>query len=159
MTTVIIVIGILLLLVGLAGCIVPGIPGPIVAFLGLLGLSFFTEYVIATDFLYTMGFVVVLVTAFDLWLQPYAVKRFGGGKKATTGTWIGLILGLIVPVPGGVFLGPFLGAYAGARMDGHQDKALKIAFGALVGLLLGTFFKLGVVLYIAYEFISVLNGG
>ena len=94
----------------------------------------------------------VLVTVFDLWVQIYGVKKFGGTKKAVNGSIIGLIIGIFFLPPFGIIIGPFLGALLGARMEENSDvnKAIKIALGALAGFLAGTMLKLSVSLYIIY---------
>lgn len=149
---------ILLLLIGLIGCIIPALPGPPISFFGLLVFHFFTSNKIDTDILWLLGFIVVTITFLDYWLQVYGVKKFGGGKKAINGTILGLILGLLIFPPFGVIIGPFIGAFLGARMEAQQDmnRAIKIALGALVGLLGGTILKFTVSIFIVYLFINQL---
>ncbi len=148
---VMIMIGILLF-VGIIGCFVPVIPGPPISYGGLLVFHFFSSYPIKEDILWFMAFVVIAATVFDLWVQIYGVKKFGGTKKAVNGSIIGLIIGIFFLPPFGIIIGPFLGAFLGARMEENSDvyKAIKIALGALVGFLAGTMLKLSVSLYIIY---------
>ena len=149
METVIILIASLLLLIGVIGSIVPIIPGPPISFLAILLLHFFGGFKFDFIHLITIFFFVMLITIVDYWLQVYGVKRFGGGKKATNGTIIGLILGLFIFPPIGVFLGPFLGAFFGAKLDGGGDP-FKIAFGSLLGFLGGTILKIIISCFIIY---------
>ena len=93
--------------------------------------------------------ILFFKTFLDYWLQVYGVHKFGGGKKATNGTIIGMLLGLFFP-PIGIILGPFIGAYIGARMDDSVQNPLKVALGALLGFLTGTILKLGISIYIIY---------
>ena len=94
------------------------------------------------------GLIVIAVTVFDLWIQIYGVKKFGGTKKAVNGSIIGLIIGIFLFPPFGIIIGPFLGAFIGAKMDNPDvNKALKIALGAFAGFILGTLVKLSVSLY------------
>jgi uncharacterized protein YqgC (DUF456 family) len=148
---VMIIIGILLF-VGIIGCFVPVMPGPSISYGGLLVFHFFSSYTIKEDVLWFMAFVVIAVTVFDLWVQIYGVKKFGGTKKAVNGSIIGLIIGIFFFPPFGIIIGPFLGAFIGARMEENSDvnKAIKIALGALAGFLAGTMLKLSVSLYIIY---------
>ena len=148
---IIILIGLLLLL-GIIGCFIPIIPGPPISYGGLLMFHFFSSYTIDENFLWLMAFVVIAVTFFDLWVQIYGVKKFGGTKKAVNGSIIGLIIGIFFLPPFGIIIGPFLGAFIGARMEENSDvnKAIKIALGALAGFLAGTMLKLSVSLYIIY---------
>ena len=146
-----------ILLLGIIGCFVPIVPGPPISYGALLVFHFFSSYSIDENTLWLMAFVVISVTVFDLWVQIYGVKKFGGTKKAVNGSIIGLIIGIFILVPFGlgllgIIFGPFLGAFIGARMEENSDvnKAIKIALGALAGFLAGTMLKLSVSLYIIY---------
>jgi len=150
---ILILIGIgILLLLGIIGCFVPIIPGPPISYGGLLVFHFFSSYSIQENILWLMAFVVIAVTIFDIWVQIYGVKKFGGTKKAVNGSIIGLIIGIFFFPPFGIIIGPFLGAFIGARMEENSDgnKAIKIALGALAGFFAGTMLKLSVSVYISY---------
>jgi len=112
----------------------------------------FSYYSIEADILLSLSFVVIAVTLFDLWLQIYGVKKFGGTKKAVNGSIIGLILGIFFFPPFGIIIGPFLGAFIGALVEENFDvnRAIKIALGALAGFFAGTILKLSVSVYIIY---------
>ena len=101
-----------------------------------------------------LGVVVVAAFFLDYWLQVYAVKFFGGNKKARNGTIIGLILGVILPIPFGILFGPFVGAFIGAKMEEENNEPLKIAFGAVLGFIFGSFLKLSLVFYITYFIVN-----
>ena len=160
MTTFLIIIFAFILLAGLIGCVIPVVPGPLLAYVSILFLSLFTSHKVSDYFLVMWAGIVIAVTALDLWLQVYGVKKFGGKKKAINGTIIGLIVGLLVPIPFGFIIGPFVGAFIGARTEEEDlTKVFKIAFGALAGFLSGTILKLAVSAYLAYEFFRVLWHG
>ena len=146
-----IVIGSLLLL-GVIGCFIPIIPGPPISYCGLLVFHFYSSYLIEENILWLMAFLVISVTIFDLWVQIYGVKKFGGTKRAVNGSILGLIIGIFFFSPFGIIIGPFLGAFIGARMEKNSDrnKAIKVAMGALMGFFVGTILKLSVSFYIIY---------
>ena len=152
----IIVFVVLLLIIGIAGSIIPVLPGPPISFLGLLIFHFFTSYQIDVDVLWLLAAAVSIITFLDYWLQVYGVKRFGGGKKAINGTILGLVLGFFIFPPFGVIIGPFIGAFIGARMEVKEDlsSAMKIALGALAGFLGGTLLKFTLSIYIAVLFVN-----
>ena len=140
-----------ILLLGIIGCFVPVMPGPPISYGALLVFHFFSSYNIDENTLWLWALIVIAVTVFDLWVQIYGVKKFGGTKKAVNGSIIGLIIGIFLFPPFGIIIGPFLGAFIGAKMDDPDvNKALKIALGALAGFVLGTIVKLSVSLYIIY---------
>ena len=159
-----IIIGIVvvfLLIIGIIGCFLPVMPGPPISYVALLVFHFFSSYNIDKNTLWLWALIVIAVTVFDLWVQIYGVKKFGGTKKAVNDSIIGLIIGIFLFPPFGIIIGPFLGAFIGAKMDDPDvNKALKIALGALAGFIAGTLVKLSVSLYfipkIIYELIPSL---
>lgn len=144
MDILLIILAAICLLVGLAGCIVPILPGPPISYLGLLLLNW-TKYVkFSTDFLLIWAAVVVIVTLLDYFLPPLMTKRFGGSKYATWGATIGLILGFFIFPPIGIILLPFFGALAGEFIydNTNSAKVFKVALGSFVAFILGTGVKL-----------------
>ena len=137
-----------ILLLGIIGCFFPVMPGPPISYVALLVFHFFSSYNIDKNTLWLWALIIIAVTVFDLWVQIYGVKKFGGTKKAVNGSIIGLIIGIFLFPPFGIIIGPFLGAFIGAKMDNPDvNKALKIALGAFAGFILGTLVKLSVSLY------------
>jgi hypothetical protein len=145
MTVLILIIAFSLLLLGLLGSIIPGLPGPPISYLAVLLIHFFTGTQFSTSFLWTWGIVVAVVFVLDYTLQAWGVKKFGGGRKSTIGTFVGLFVGLLFP-PIGLLIGPFAGAFLGAlsEVNGDNDRALKVAIGSFIGFVTGTALKLGV---------------
>lgn len=144
---IIILIGLLLLL-GIIGSVVPALPGPPLAFIALL-LSHFLVKPNSIEFIIWIGFLVILITFLDYWLQIYGVQKAGGGKYAIRGSIIGIILGLFFFPPFGILLGAFAGAFIGAKMETDSNE-IKIAFGAVLGFIAGTILKVCISVYIIY---------
>jgi uncharacterized protein len=144
---------IILALVGIAGAIIPGLPGPPVSFLALLVLHFTSWIDYHANFLFIMGAIAAFITVLDYWVPIYGTKKFGGTKAGVYGSTIGLIVGVIIlPFAGiiigpfglfGILLGPFVGALIGENMAGTQsDQAFKAAIGSFIGFVAGTMVKL-----------------
>jgi uncharacterized protein YqgC (DUF456 family) len=150
MDFIIIIIVLILLIIGFVGSFFPLIPGPPVSYLALLLFYFCIPNELGQNTIIMLGIIVVVVFFLDYWLQVYGVEKFGGNKKARNGTIIGLILGVILPIPFGILFGPFVGAYIGAKMEQEDNEPFKIAFGAVLGFITGSFLKLSLVFYIAY---------
>ena len=74
---------------GLLGSVIPGLPGPPVSFVAILILHFFIDIVFTNSFLWLWGVLVVLISLLITFLA-WGVKKFGGGNRATTGTFVGL---------------------------------------------------------------------
>lgn len=145
MTVLILVIAFSFLFLGILGSIIPGLPGPPISFAGVLLIHFFTGTQFSSSFLWTWGIIVAIVFVLDYTLQAWGVKKFGGGRKSTIGTFVGLFAGLLFP-PIGLLVGPFVGAFIGAlsEVKGDNDRALKVALGSFIGFVTGTVLKLGV---------------
>ena len=90
-----IILGIFLLLVGIIGCFVPVIPGPIIGYLALLVLKFSDGHDISATWLWVFGILSVTVSIIDNVIPVYATKRFGGSKAGVIGSFVGLVLGLL----------------------------------------------------------------
>lgn len=144
------------LVVGIIGSFVPMLPGPPIAWVGLL-LAFFSDYNnIPLLCLIITCVVMIVVTVFDIIMPSKMTKKTGGSKAATWGCTIGIILGLFIP-PFGILIFPFVGALVGELINTNADfkVSLKSAFGAFLGFLLGTGIKLfTVIVYIVIYIIS-----
>ena len=147
-----IVLGILCLLGGLAGCLLPVLPGPPLAYAGVL-LLHLTERVqySAAQLLVWLG-IVVVVQVLDYVVPVLGSKYSGGSKWGNRGCLVGTVVGLFF-MPWGIIVGPFLGAFIGELLDGRETmQALKSGFGSLVGFLVGTVLKCAVCGYFIYMF-------
>ncbi|MDD3094710.1 MAG: DUF456 domain-containing protein [Candidatus Neomarinimicrobiota bacterium] len=143
MDYVLIVLGFILMIGGLAGCILPLIPGPPLSFAGLLILHATQHHQFSSEFLITWGLVTALVYGLDYVIPVFTTKQAGAGKRGVWGSMIGLILGLIFFPPLGIIFGPFIGAVIGELSSGKDSgAALKSGFASFVGFLLGTLVKL-----------------
>ena len=150
MELLIIIIASLLMLIGFIGAIIPIIPGPIISYLGLLLIYFFTELSFSMNEILFYTILTIIIFFSDYLLQFIGVKKFGGKKYSIYGTMLGILIGLLF-VPIGLIAGPFLGAYLGALMDNKQEnQAIRIAFGSLIGFVFGTFIKIAYSLYLMY---------
>jgi uncharacterized protein len=157
METLIIIAGVVLLLVGLIGCIAPVLPGPVIAYMGLVVLQFLPEPVFSVNFLITWGVVVVLITLLDYVVPVWGTKKFGGSKSGVNGSIAGAVIGFLFFPPLGLIIGPFAGAYLGELVAGKNSRiALRSAFGSFIGFLAGTFIKIIAVLIMIYHFINGL---
>lgn len=147
-----IILAVLCALIGLAGCLLPVLPGPPIAYLGLLlaRWSGFGDY--SPGFLIGWGAATVLVTVADYYLPVYMTRRFGGSRQASIGATIGILAGLFLLPPLGIVIFPFFGALAGELIHNRRDsaKAFRVAFGSFVAFLSGTGLKLIVCTFMLY---------
>ena len=87
-----------------------------------------------------------------------AAKRFGGSKQATTGSTVGLIVGMIFFPPFGLILGAFAGALIGELMHDKENlaKAFRVALSSFVAFVFGTGLKLAASLIMSWYVLRAL---
>ena len=151
-----IVLGVIFILAGIAGCILPFLPGPPLCFVGLWMQQLKADPPFTIKFLVIWALVTVAVTVLDYIVPLYGTKKFGGTNYGVWGATIGLIGGFWFG-PVGIILGPFVGAFIGELLaNSSSQQALKAAFGSFVGFLFGTMLKLVVCLVMVWYFITNL---
>ena len=144
------VIAFILMLIGIIGCIVPGLPGTPIAYAGLWIAQLTDRIDFSWQFLLIWGIVTIVISVLDYIVPAWGTKKFGGTKWGVWGSTIGVFVGLFFGAVG-VILGPLVGAIlfeliATALNGPITDKALAAAFragwGSFVGILFGTVIKL-----------------
>lgn len=136
------ILGFFLLLFGLIGSVLPVIPGPPIAFGGMLLIHFLSKHEFSWQVLIAFGILTLLITILDFYLPIWSTRKFGGSKAGQWGATIGVLLGLLIG-PWGVVFGPLVGAYVGELVVGRNNQeAWRSAKGAFLGFLLGTGLKL-----------------
>lgn len=149
-----IVLGIILMLVGIAGCILPFLPGPPLCYAALLIQQLQSTPPYTTNFLLIWAGITLLITGLDYVIPVYGTKKFGGTKYGMWGCMIGLLAGLWLG-PFGLILGPFAGAFIGELVGNAQsDHALRAAVGSFIGFLMGTLLKLIACFVMGWYFIE-----
>ena len=158
---------ILVLIIGLIGDIIPGIPGTPVSYLALLLVHWTDRYSFSPKLLVIAGLLCAVITVLDYVVPVWGTKKFGGTKAGVRGSTIGLIVGILVlPMLGivlgpfgilGILGGPFVGAYVGEKMGGTPDeKAWRSAFGSFIGFLAGTFMKIVYTVIIGFYVVKAI---
>jgi uncharacterized protein YqgC (DUF456 family) len=139
-------LGFLLVCLGIIGSFLPVLPGPLTGWFGLLLLH--TTKIIPMDwtFLGITLALAILIFILDYFIPAMGTKRFGGTKYGVYGTTIGLIIGLLSPIPFGMLLGAFFGAFIGELIYDGKDtnRALKASFGAFLGFLASATIKFSI---------------
>jgi len=156
MNTVLIIVAILLALIGIAGSIIPGLPGPPFSWAALLVLNFTTAANHNATYLIVTAAVAVVITLLDYVVPSLSTKRHGGSKAGVWGCNIGLVVSIIGLPFGptgliGVIFWPFVGALVGELLSGKQSReAVRAAWGAFLGFLTGTGLKLAYGIFAAF---------
>lgn len=142
MVTFWIIAGIILLLAGIVGCVLPFLPGPPLCFIALLVQQFNADPPFTSRFMWIWAAITVAVVVLEYLIPVVGTKRYGGTSYGVWGCTVGLIAGIWFG-PLGIIIGPFVGAFAGEILA-NQDSAtaLRSAWGSFVGFLVGTLLKL-----------------
>lgn len=133
----------LLMVVGLIGCVVPALPGAPLVLLAAIGHKLYFGAHGVGWFVMTL---LAILTAGSLILEhmvsAYGARRFGATWRGVLGAIIGTIVGVFFGLPG-ILLGPFAGAalfeLAGRRSLEESGRA---GVGATLGLLFASIAKL-----------------
>ena len=131
--TVLYIIAAILVLVGLAGIIVPALPGIPLIFAGML-LAAWTDGFdkVGAWTLAALGVLTLLSVAVDFWATAVGARRVGASRLAIIGAVLGTFAGLFFG-PLGLFVGPFAGAMAGELLHGRRLDADGVGLATRVG--------------------------
>ena len=137
MDIILLIVGFILMLVGIVGSILPVIPGTPISWLGLIVLYLAPSIEFDWTFIIITGVVAIGIYILDYIIPALGTKKFGGSKAGAWGTFIGLIVGILAPIPFGILIGPFVGALVGelAFNQTQGPQAIKAAFGSFIGFL------------------------
>ena len=156
--TIAIIIGSIFVLLGIAGCVLPILPGPVLSFLGLLLLALLKQFSppLTPTLIMIMALLALVMTVGDYVIPLWGAKRYGATKWGIWGSVIGMAIGIFFS-PFGMLLGAFIGAVTVEWLvQKERGKALKAGWGVFIGSLAGTALKLGVSGMMAYYFIRGL---
>jgi len=132
-----------LILVGLAGAVLPAIPGvPLVVAGAWLG-AWLDDYTRVSGWtVLVIGVLGAIAMAMDFIATALGAKKVGASHQAVTGAAVGTLVGVFFGLPG-IVLGPFVGAVVGEVLArGNLEQAMSVGVGTWMGLLFGTLAKL-----------------
>lgn len=133
-----------LMIVGLAGSVLPVIPGSPLILLGAVVYSWYTGFALVTwaTLLWLAG-LTLLSYFLEFFASAWGVKRYGGSRWAMFGAVLGGVIGTFTAGIAGLVVGPFLGAFLLEILHtGSAGKSWRSAAGTLIGLLFGALGKL-----------------
>jgi uncharacterized protein YqgC (DUF456 family) len=137
------VLAALLVAVGIAGTVLPAIPGVVLVFAGLFLAAQAEGFRhVGVWGLAVIGALGLVAFGADFAASVLGAKRVGASPRALAGAALGGVAGIFLGLPG-MLLGPFVGAFLGELWArGGIAQAGKVGFGTWLGLLLAAIAKL-----------------
>ncbi len=145
MTVILWIAAIALVAIGVAGIILPALPGTVLIFAGLLLAAWADHFQRVGPLLLTViGIIGAASYGVDFAAAALGARRFGASKRAMAGAALGTLLGLFFGLPG-IIVGPFVGAVIG-ELTVHQDwkRVGRAGVAAWIGFAIGTAIKVGI---------------
>jgi uncharacterized protein YqgC (DUF456 family) len=148
---------IVLVVVGLAGTVLPALPGTVLVFAGVLLGAWLDDFTRAPVWVVVLcGVLAALAWATDFVAAMLGAKRVAASGWALAGATVGTVVGVFTGFIGLIFL-PLAGAMAGewwaqqrkAARTSHGDnakRALEVGVATWLGLMIGTAVKLALTL-------------
>ena len=145
----------LLVVVGLAGVVLPGLPGPILIFSGLALAAWADGF--ARVGVLTIGVLAIITVAtyvVDIGVMALGMKQLGATRRAAIGAALGTLAGVFVGLPG-LIVGPFVGAVLG-ELTVQRDirMAGRAGVAAWIGFVLGTAMKVSLIFVMIGVFLA-----
>lgn len=150
----ILIICLLLILIGLLGCILPALPGVPLVFTGIYIYAWATGFTVISRKLIIVFLALTVFSVFiEYILTSIGLKKFGASKFGFLGAFLGAFAGIFFS-PWGLIIGPLCGAFLGEVIGGKSLKeSLKSGSVAFLGFLGGSFLKI----VISFSMISLFS--
>lgn len=135
-----------LVALGIAGTVLPALPGPILVFAGIAVAAWIDGFTRIPVWM-VVGFAALTVLA---WIVDYiaaamGAKRVGASRLAIVGALVGTLAGIFTGLWGLLFM-PLAGAALGEYIaQGDMRRAGHVGIATWIGLLVGTAVKLAIV--------------
>ena len=146
------VVAALLVIVGLAGILLPAVPGTVLIFAGLLLAAWADGFArVGAGTLILIGAIGAASYGVDFVAAALGAKHMGASRRAVAGAALGTLVGLFFGLPG-LILGPLAGAVLG-ELSAHRDlgRAGRVGLAAWIGFLIGT----GVKIALAFSMVAI----
>lgn len=138
-----------LMMAGLAGAVLPMLPGTPLIFAGALLYAYATDFeTIGLGRLALLAVLAAVSSALEYIAGALGARKFGGSRAAVIGALIGAVVGLAWP-PFGLLVGPLVGAIAGEFMRTRElAGSVRAGMGTALGVIAGVLshFALAVVM-------------
>lgn len=133
----------LLVGVGIAGILIPGLPGTPLIFAGLLLTAWADNFQnVSVVTMVVLAILMIIAFATDFIAGSLGAKRIGASREAVIGAALGAVVGIFFGFVG-IFFGPFIGAVIGELLVRRNlGMAGRVGVGTWIGFILGIAAKL-----------------
>lgn len=133
----------LLLVVGVAGTVLPALPGTLFIFLGVLLGAWIDDFTrVSSNTVIIVGVLMLLAWVSDYLAAMLGAKRAGASREAIIGAAIGTVVGLFFSLVGLLFF-PLIGAAVGEYLAiSDLRRAGNVGMSTWIGILVGAVLKL-----------------
>jgi len=145
------------MIVGLAGVVLPALPGAVLIFAGVLLAAWADDFTrIGAATIVIVGMLAALSYAVDFAAAALGARRLGASPRAMAGAAAGTVLGLFAGLPG-LIIGPFAGAVIG-ELTVHRDfkRAGRAGVAAWIGFAVGTAVKVAMAFVMIGVFLAAV---
>ena len=146
-----------LILIGLAGTVLPVVPGATLVFAGIALAAWADDFArIPAWLLAVLGALTAMTWIVDYAAAAMGAKRAGASRQAMAGAIVGTLAGILSGLWGLLFL-PLVGAAIGEYIAQRDlRRAGKVGVATWIGLLLGTAVKVAIVFAMIGMFVAAL---
>ncbi|MFC1532197.1 DUF456 domain-containing protein [Thermodesulfobacteriota bacterium] len=131
-------------------------PGPPLSYLALIALSFARDWEpFSPVFLIVMACLTIIIMILDYIVPIIGASKYGASKTGIYLSIIGMILGIFIFPPWGIFIGAFIGGFTGEILAGSKGKeALKVGWVIFAGNMVSVGIKLSFALAVIFIYVK-----
>ena len=157
MTAALWVLAVVLIAIGVAGTVLPALPGVVLVFGGILLAAWIDDFTrVEVSTLVLLAVLALVAFAIDYVAATVSAKRAGASRLGLAGAALGTIAGIFTGLIGVLFM-PLVGAAIGEWLE-HRDalRAGTIGMKTWIGIMLGNVAKLAIVFTMLGVFVLAL---
>lgn len=157
MGTLLWIVAVVMIVAGLAGTILPALPGAALVFAGILLAAWIDDFARISGFtVLVCGLLMMVAWGADYVSAMLGARRAGASRLAIAGAAIGTVAGVFTGFFGLLFM-PLVGAAVGEWLaDRNAARAAHVGISTWVGLLVGTVAKVAITFVMVGLFVLAL---
>lgn len=157
MTTLLWLLSAALIGLGLAGTVLPVLPGTVLVWGGILLGAWIDDFTrVGSGTMLLISFLAVLAWGLDYVAGLLGAKKAGASRLALLGAAVGTVVGLFMGLLGVLFM-PLVGAALGEYLaQKNQAQALRVGVATWIGIMIGLIAKVVMAFIMVGIFIAAL---